>query len=268
MSYITELLHLSEVDVRNIADANAGYAAFIQRDISERAADSREPVETLLPWLASCWLMGGILKSLVSPEEALPLFRSAAQVYRQLKHPFWKVAAVCGLDKELLLTEELIPSQMVETTPNEYLYEQLRLSYLARTSSTTRKIPNTLEQQGITARTLRLRRAGRLNLPLQLYLEALENTSPITYKSVNDVGDPLRDLLYRAQESTELASADSYHWRHLRGSVVPIEPELLAVCINIVQTVPHQLDWLNEIQNSAYIPLLVALNIVQSNGEL
>ncbi|QDA61420.1 hypothetical protein [Hymenobacter jejuensis] len=276
MSRYTDILGLPAEDVRNVADAYGGYAGFIQ-DEFDKSEDSNKQNAAIGPWLASNWLLAAILNALLTPAASKSLFSQAARAYRELNHPFWKVAAICGLDSDLLaeqpdsfMSNDASEDYLLGISPDEYLYELLRLAYLSQVDTRYAGAYDRLREGGQELAALRASGAGRLNIPIFLYIKAISEVGIAGFRQERGV-DVLGPLLDRAYESIELARADTYHWAGLRGSVVPLEPEILAAsicfCIKSLYTEGGlaALERRIDMDAAAFVPLQVALAITQGS---
>ena len=113
-----------------------------------------------------------------------------------------------------------------------------------------------------------MRSVGRLGLPMHLYVQAVQETR--SWQGKRAQFDSLRSLFTRATEPLYQARADKYHWHHLRGTFLPLEPETLAVALVVSQSWRATERPLEELYKKAElrkmegVPLEIAL--AMSNG--
>jgi hypothetical protein len=259
MSHYTEILRIPIEDIAVLADAYEGYAfSFEESSLEENFLE-------IQPWRSSSLLLAAIFRSLLSPNESRFLFRAATLNYRELGNQFWKVLAICGLDQELLATEQVLPGEdSSEISEPLYFYELLSQCWLSslREGQSQQAFERYLQQ----AQRKPFQKVGRLEIPMRLYTNAMIDS--LEWRSPQPEIQNWRALLYRANESVELSQSDRFHWESLPGSVVPLEPEILATCISLGSrwlSMDHSLSELSErinIQGSAKVPLLIAIELL------
>jgi hypothetical protein len=260
MSRYTEILHVPIEDIAVLADAYEGYAfSFEESSLEENFLE-------IQPWRSSSLLLAAIFRSLLSPNKSRALFHAATLNYRGIGNQFWKVLAICSLDQELLTTEQVLPGKdSPEISEPLYFYDLLSQCWLSslREGQPQQAFERYLQQ----ARKKPFQKVGRLEIPMRLYTNVMMDS--LEWSSPRPEIQNWRALLYRANESVELSQSDRFHWESMPGSIVPLEPEILAVCISLGSrwlSMNHSLSELSErinIQGSAEVPLLIAIDLLE-----
>lgn len=169
-------------------------------------------------------------------------------------------------DQELLTTEQVLPGKdLSEISEPLYFYDLLSQCWLSslREGQPQQVFERYLQQ----ARKKPFQKVGRLEIPMRLYTNVMMDS--LEWSSPRPEIQNWRALLYRANESIELSQSDRFHWESMPGSIVPIEPEILAVCISLGSrwlSMNHSLSELSErfnIQGSAEVPLLIAIELLE-----
>jgi hypothetical protein len=221
--------------VRDVAEMHEGMArAHLRRATNlEGANDASAPDRRQLPreWsqdemlaasglvtAASCW-------SLVEPRRAASLYLQAAEIYRIMGHGYWVALALAsGNTREI---EKLA----------DWIREVRTPSHLAVAFG---MIGNALLERGKSAGPWERFEThwqhvgnvpvGRLGIPLDNYGRCAQ--------AMRAVGDEQRpapfareagNYLARAGEVRRMASHDTFHWRRLMSTVLPAEPEAIAM---------------------------------------
>jgi hypothetical protein len=218
-----EVLQLDGEMIKRNANAHADYARMLER---------REHSE-LGPWIASSRLLTAVWRALVDPQSAREELREAAYAYERLKNPYSGVLAVCaqnpGLAKQFI--DERKQQNIFAADPNTLL-AVLLVEIWTRDENETAKIEGMWKMPAdlSIAKRDELRQrvlntpTGRLGLPFRYYSQA---------KDMEKV-DGVVALLQRAAEPVRVAMMDRYHWNNLYSSVLPLEPEILAACVGLL----------------------------------
>ncbi|HLZ89556.1 MAG TPA: hypothetical protein VKQ52_20020 [Puia sp.] len=129
MSDFSSVLGLSGATLQRLGDAYEEYAAALGVQIRQQR--ERQEPDMLLDekelLSGSCYVLAAMYRVILDPGEAIPLFGFAADIYRRQNNTFWKLLAICGLNRELLFGQEV---SKVEGNPQEFFYELLRQYYL------------------------------------------------------------------------------------------------------------------------------------------
>jgi hypothetical protein len=222
MALYTEILGINTRAAENLAAVHYGYAASLH-DLNDKRQNS---------YAASSFLIAGILRSITDPKLASDPFRRSANLYRRNGNPFWKIAAVCGQDTEQFNTSNK-EENIKNLSPEGLFYEILSRQFLY---ADNRELLWALRNSRASAITV-----GRLGLPLGIYIEAFLEMEELSAGSeVAGTGLPyITGLLNRSSERIRLLQSDPYHWRNLMGTVIPLEPEILAastcLCVSAVR---------------------------------
>jgi hypothetical protein len=260
MSRYTEILRIPIEDIAILADVYEGYAFSLEESLSE------ERFLEIQPWRSSSLLLAAIFKSLLNPYESKVLFREAALNYQAIGNQFWKILAICALDREILLTQQALPIEdRSEVDETSYFYNLLSQCWLSSFDENQfhNSFPNYLQQ----AQGESLQKVGRLEIPIRLFTRTMIDS--LEWRSSQPKLQNWRTLLDRANESVEISKSDRFHWERLPGSIVPLEPEILAVCISLGSrwlSMNHSLEELRErinIEGSTAVPLLIAIEMLE-----
>jgi len=116
---------------------------------------------------------------------------------------------------------------------------------------------------------------GRLPIPLRFYLSVFSTIDQLsTQKAINpiDVVGPMTSYLRRVDELFDAARTDSYHWTRLQSGILPVEPDVLAVC-NVMNMACRKwfqeslLDILkDQLRPVELIPIQVAVGLTESRN--
>ena len=228
------LLGLSGATLQRLGDAYEGYAAasgiVLRRDQEVREPDSAWAEKQLL--MGSCYVVAAIYRSILDPGASIPLFGIAAGVYRRRNNSFWKLLAICGLNREWLFGQE---AGRVEGSPQAFFYHLLRQHYLFN-SGDENALGRMLEHAA-TSPALVAQPVGNPPVRLQEYITFIRgDIEKVYYKGdpAEDAGRPwvagLRVLLQRTAEQLQLAQSNRFQWTNEIG-LLPFEPDILATLL-------------------------------------
>ena len=205
-----DVLRLNARDVRVTAQTADGYGSLLART-SDPGSKAR--AATMKIRAAGCWC-------LISPTRAPAAFSEARRLYQDLGHPFAIAVAICAGEQALPSVES-----HQSTSPEDHAYRALWLAWTVASRKTA--------ASAVSATPAHNREwfpAGQLGIPVRLYLDFSRDVG----RAIRS-GDPgplawsLPQLLQRGTEPVKMAMADRYHWQSLATSVMPVEPELLAI---------------------------------------
>lgn len=209
----------------SLAEAYQGYA--------DVAKEYPSPV-----WRASSQVLAAVYFSLVDPARGRTAFAEAAETYRGMGNPFWIVLAVCGQN----INEPVHWDTANDVAPDAgsafsalVANAWVTGAFIHRDAGErdfTRESPLLYRAIDQAAR-LGMIRVGRLGLPLEYY--ALAAKESLEWSATESSLQALAALLSRAVEPIQGAKADRFHWRRLYSNVLPIEPEILAMCLGLVR---------------------------------
>lgn len=215
MSRYTEILNLDSELVQTLSNIHQGYAKAIGENEKEQNSEYR----------ASSLLLSALFESLIHPLNSRQRFIAASFAYRKLENPFWKLLAVCGMDKRAL--KELEQPDNISFNGDSFFYNLIWKEFISNSI-----ISDLLQNTEIKTS---FRPVGRLNIPLNIYVEAFQSIKGLTQQNTanqfRNTLEPLKLFLDRASEKIKLQMEDLYHWKKLRGGIIPLEPEILATCI-------------------------------------
>jgi hypothetical protein len=206
MTDFSSLLGLSGAALQQLGDANEGYAAAIYR-------------------------------SILDPPSSIPLFGVAAGVYRRQNNSFWKLLAICGLNRNSLLGQE---AGRVESHPLEFFYELLRQYFLFNSGDEENALGRMLEYAS-SANALHAQPVGNPPIPLQEYLTFIRGDIEKAYYGNGQPpgdhpgwADSLRLLLQRSADGLQLLRSNRFQGNNAIG-LLPFEPDILAtlLCFSI-----------------------------------
>ena len=179
-------------------------------------------VKDELPWEATSFLFAADLYAIERDAEAPGAFHRAAEAYRNTRKSYWKVAAVCALVRDIPV---IVPASD-QPVPDDVFHDLLAESWNAAQGSHQRPVLDWL--RGPRGQRLNAFAVGRHRLPLSLYVEATaEIANPFPGAGLGT----LRQILFRTWENTARAQIDTFHWKGLTGGELPVEPEIIALCL-------------------------------------
>lgn len=204
------VLGLNARDVRVTAQAADGYGSLLART-SEPGSHAR--AATMKIRAAACWC-------LVSPARAPAAFSEARRLYQDLGQPFAIAVAICAGERALPSVES-----RQSTAPDDRAYKALWLAW-----SVASRMTAASAALATPAYDREWFPAGQLGVPVQLYQEFASGVGrAIRSGDSRQLARSLPQLLQRGTEPVRMAMADQYHWQALATSVMPVEPELLAI---------------------------------------
>ena len=211
-----------------IAAAHVGHASRLRdADRSERADRPRRQGEwsqdamlaaSGLVIAASCW-------SLIEPKKAISLYRRAAHTYRNMGHSFWVVLALASANAREI------------AAIREWVDEHREFPHVAVAFGMVADAVADRDSQG--ARSERLEAqwrhvgnvpVGRLGIPLDNYAQCARAMRALRYEPNPEFFlRAVTDYVGRAAEVRRTASHDTFHWKRLMSTVLPAEPEAVAM---------------------------------------
>jgi hypothetical protein len=174
---------------------------------------------------ASSFVIAASYWSLVATRKALTVYRAAADIYRELGHEYWVVLALAAsngndfapalsaIDEMLSPNPQTIAFAMVwnELHPTER--RDLRAKHLFLRWRETGNYP-----------------IGRLGIPLDYYGQLAQGIHFARQEKNPDLFFfAAADYLRRAAEVIRTASHDRFHWLRLESTILPAEPEAVAI---------------------------------------
>ena len=240
MTDFSTQLGLSGATLQRLGDAYEGYAAASGLSLrQQQEKDMRDPSwrETELS-MGSCYVIAAIYRSILDPGASIPLFGIAAGIYRRQNNSFWKILAICSLNREWLFGQE---ASQVEGDPQEFFYELLRQYYLF--NSGDENALGRMIEYASSSPALMTQPVDNPPIPLQEYIAFIRGDIEKEYYKDNPAeaghrpwAAGLRVLLRRTTEQLLLSQRQHLHWNNGIG-LLPFEPGILATllgfCIRI-----------------------------------
>jgi hypothetical protein len=252
-----EIFNLNRQQVKNLADAHFGYAGYLSELDSTKYAQN----------IASSFLIAATLYALSDPAKSITAFANSANFYRLDQNPFWKIVAVCTNNKLLFEDSDNQIDNTLLGQSTELFAEMLSKQFISSVDNLLDFRYNEFYESSFPT--------GRLGLPIRVYNDAFLEMTELNDSFTNS-GRALTSLttfLNRAVEVTSVLQMDNYHWQNLKGTFIPVEPEVLAACISLCHMAKNKAIRIENLIDSietkrvAKIPLLIARDII-NNGNL
>jgi hypothetical protein len=197
-----------------------------------RTADRPEALETTpTQWsqhemlAASGLVIAASYWSLLEPRKAVTLYRKAAESYQRRGHGYGMVLALASASANNIAGMLSALSETPDPTPqtiafamvaNEVSDSDLRAGRAERLNADWRHAGNVP--------------IGRLGIPLDHYARCAQAMHAARGdKSVERFFSKAADFVHRAAEVLRSASHDRFHWAQLRSTILPAEPEAVAM---------------------------------------
>jgi hypothetical protein len=174
---------------------------------------------------ASSLVIAASLWSMIDPHRAVSIYRKAARFYRAIGHAYWMVLALAsGARDEIFET-----ANVVEETPISNP-QTIAFAMVANEVRDDRRHGAQSERLDAEWRHAGNIPVGRLGIPLDHYgrcAQAMRQAR--TRKNVERFVRDASTYIHRAAEVLRTASHDRFHWKQLRSSILPAEPEAIAM---------------------------------------
>lgn len=215
-----ESLGLPEDKVSNMATAYRGYALALEKE---------EPgkVDQNGPWIASSYLISASFFLLTDPAAAKEMFFRAALIYQRLGVSFWTVCAICADNFEgILNNKERLNNEDFVNNPRDGFYNILTTFYNS-TSYFEPYWPNPFYKGKLP----------RIDIPYRLVFEVMVESNNWKERYIDGSRDlsKFSELLRRAFEPTALSKADHFHWSKVQGTILPFDPQGLALVVTFTK---------------------------------
>jgi hypothetical protein len=185
-----------------------------------RDEDHRLRAATMKVLAGACWCLTELPR-------APDAFAEARSIYQSLGRSFALVTAICA--GEVNLPDiELLGSPTVD----DLAFHALSVAWLLASDAADRLESDAiLEQLAEDGRRSGLYLTGQLDIPYYHYLRLAQAVRAAARgeDAMRALARPLPRILERATEPLRLAMSDRFHWRMIQTSVMPVEPELLAI---------------------------------------
>jgi hypothetical protein len=266
------VLGLDEDRVEQAARLYTAYA----RNVLRRFPPGMSPeVGEAAPFVgASSLVIAASLEALLRPARARQLFEEAARAYAALGNPFHVILAVCGGVDDLLaryvasVGTRLSVSDQVATDPTTLFCDLIAITAGMALENLKGEAVGVSWRVISASNQMSGARLGRLGLPSRLYgnvCESQRNAIQHEDRDLRQAVDRLGEYLRRADEVFAAAVEDVFHWERLRTRLMPVEAEVLALCLAIqstAQNVAHRdLEELlrgQELSQRQLVPVVVA----------
>jgi tetratricopeptide (TPR) repeat protein len=215
--------------IERLARMHEGNASAHRKLETERpfeSSDTLSPRWTQQQMLAaSSLVIAASYWSLLSAEKAVSLYREAATLYREMGHSYWLVLALICMNgddfAEALSAVDKLPArdpQMIAfaMVGNEMYGDDRRGRRMERLVANWRHVGNYP--------------VGRLRIPLDYYgrcAEAMRDAG--RQENAGAFFEGAANYIHRAAEVLQSASHDQFHWLRLESSILPAEPEAIAM---------------------------------------
>ena len=240
MSYYTEILNLDEQDLFELSDANYGYASALTKQ--------ENPANNLI--IASSYLIAGIYKTIISPGTGSKAFNLSANFYLKDQNSFWIIPSICSNNLDLINNNK----ESIEAI-NKYSYLE---QFLFRVYTQKNWNYNSLY-------SIQDLYVGNLKIPFGLYFNSFKHDTK------EEKLESIYAVLNRTSAHTKFLMTDSFHWQNATGTIIPIEPEILAYCLTLLKINNafriSLVDELSKLDSIAKIPLIIAQELIFKSGE-
>jgi hypothetical protein len=174
---------------------------------------------------ASSLVIAASYWSLIDPNRAVVLYRHATAVYRAMGHSYWMVLALASGSRNDIFRIPSAFDEMSAPTP-----QAIAFAMVAEAMGNSERQSKREERLNTAWRHVGNAPVGRLGIPLDHYgrcaeaMRAARNSRNIE-RFFTEAGNYVR----RAAEIVRTASHDQFHWRRLQSTVLPAEPEAVAM---------------------------------------
>ncbi|HEX9198735.1 MAG TPA: hypothetical protein VF865_04205 [Acidobacteriaceae bacterium] len=162
---------------------------------------------------------------MITPSKAILCYRRATEIYRAMNHSYWIVLALASgsaneiaamssvTDETSALSPQVVAFAMVGNEMSEADLRGARAERLNAHWHHAGNIP-----------------IGRLGIPLDHYARCAQAIRAARdKKNVEHFFAEAANYVQRAAEIVRSASHDRFHWRSLQSTVLPAEPEAVAI---------------------------------------
>ncbi len=174
---------------------------------------------------ASSLVIAASYWSLIAPTKAIRCYRRATEIYRTMNHSYWMVLALASASANEIAT---MPSAIDETpalSPQTVAFGMVGNEMSDADGRGTRE--ERLDAHWHHAGNIPI---GRLGIPLDHYARCAHAIRAARReKNIEHFFAEAANYVQRAAEIVRSASHDRFHWRLLQSTVLPAEPEAVAV---------------------------------------
>jgi hypothetical protein len=277
---LPEMLELETETLERVALHTEAWARSLERSLEiDRGANSEagrpRPPEEIQREIASLYTIAGSYRLLLEPREAAASLRSAAAHFSLTGSLFAHPLAVCSGDTSAGWIEELAEGGRA-LSPNERQLIMLRLGWLdALKGGQDQEIHATLFAHMNHAAPDSAAVVGRMRVPLDATMRLLASVDQMGGddgdREMQEVVASVHDFLIRAYDVTAAAMSDRLHWRSLMSSVLPVEPEAVALgAVVMASALQHDTDEelieRLDLPPGALVPLIAGMDVAQRAG--
>jgi hypothetical protein len=174
---------------------------------------------------ASGFVIAASYWSLIAPRTAMLLYRSAAEIYRARKHSYWMVLALASASENEIATMPSVIDGTLAPGP-----QTVAFAMVGNAMSDS-------DRQGVRAERLDTHwrhvgnvPIGRLGIPLDHYARCAQAMRVArAEKNIEYFLAEVANYVHRAAEVLRSASHDRFHWMQLQSTILPAEPEAVAM---------------------------------------
>jgi hypothetical protein len=228
--WIAETLGLDRELLANVAGRTEEWGLALSGGAEDASVPAIIPEPTLYE-AASLLTIAGSYWMLLDARRASEVFRQAARLYQRLDDRFAHPVAICAGDTDVSFSA--LEERDTVLSPSSRAHVMLALGWLESGSPEARGAA----KQGLAAHAQAAAPAatesvGRIGLPLDATVRVLTAAEALLEEgqaAMPMLTGALHDYLVRLDDIARAARADSFHWRSLLSSVLPVEPEATAV---------------------------------------
>ena len=163
--------------------------------------------------------------SLIEPRKAVLLYRRAAESYRALGHSYWMVLALASASKREIARMPSVIDETPELSPQTVAFAMVgnEIADADRRGMRTERLDLYWSQIGNPP-------IGRLGVPLDHYVRCAQAMHAVRREDgIERFLDSGANYVHRAAEVLHSASHDRFHWQRLQSTILPAEPEAVAM---------------------------------------
>ena len=214
--------------IERLAVAHEGNAAAHLRSAEDQAkhSEARRPGWNQHQMLgASSLAIAASYWSLIEPRRAVALYRRATEVYRAIDHSYWMVVALASGGGRDVRSMPSAIDEMSAPSPQAIAFAMVgnEMTNNERGGKREERLNSEWRHVGNVP-------VGRLGIPLDHYgrcaqaMRAARSSKDID-RFFTEAGNYVR----RAAEVVRSASHDRFHWLRLQSTILPAEPEAVAM---------------------------------------
>jgi hypothetical protein len=277
---LPEALELETETLERVALHTEAWARSLERSLeigrgaNSEAGRPRSP-EEIRREIASLYTIAGSYRLLLEPREAAASLRSAAAHFALTGSLFAHPLAVCSGDTSAGWIGEFAEGDRA-LSPNERQLILLRLGWLdALKGGRDQEIHAALFAHMDHAAPDSAAVVGRVRVPLDATMRLLVSVDRMSGdngdREMRQIVASVHDFLIRAYDVTAAAMSDRLHWRSLMSSVLPVEPEAVALGAVVMASAlqrgaDEELINRLDLPPGALAPLIAGMGVAQMVG--